>query len=301
MIIPPFLKPKDKVGILAPAGRVAPHDLSHGVNIINSWGLEVIEGEFLHHSHHRFAGNDQQRLEDVQEMFDNPDIKAVFCARGGYGTSRILDKIHFSSLQQNPKWIIGFSDITTFLCQADHQNVASVHGIMPALFGQKASQGSMDMLRNFLFGEPLVYNLLSHPLNKKGTAETELIGGNLSLLAHLSGTSTQANTKGKILFLEEIGEHLYHIDRMMIQLKRSGIFQGLAGLIVGHFTATKDDENVGFGKSAYQIVQEHINEFNFPVCFGFPAGHEEINMPLPFGFKASFKIDNTGTTLSFTG
>ncbi|MTI31650.1 S66 peptidase family protein [Xanthovirga aplysinae] len=301
MIIPPFLKPKDKIGIIAPAGRLAPNTLSEELIELNSWDLEVVEGRFLYHTHHRFAGNDQQRLGDIQEMLERPEIKAIFCARGGYGTSRILDQINFSSLKENPKWIIGFSDITTFLCLANQLGVACIHGIMPSQFGQKASQASKEMLKNFLFGKPLVYNLLSHSLNKTGNVQAEIIGGNLSLLAHLTGTSTQARTKGKILFIEEIGEHLYHIDRMMIQLKRAGIFQDLAGLIVGHFTEIKDNDTVKFGKTAYQIVKEHIEEYNFPVCFGFPAGHEEINMPLPFGLKANFKVEESGTTLNFRG
>ncbi len=294
---PIFIQKGDTIGIVAPAGKIA-IDLGPAIEKIKSWGLQVLTGKHVYAEYFQFAGTDDQRITDFQEMLDNPDINAIICARGGYGTTRIIDQINFSAFLQKPKWIAGYSDITTIHCHLHTRGIQSIHSIMPLTFGKEETDISVESLRKVLFGEPVHYQVLPHSLNKPGEVTAPIIGGNLALLASVIGTASDIDTAGKILFIEDINEYLYNIDRMMIQLKRSGKLNKLAGLIVGHFTDVKDNE-IPFGKTPLEIVAEAVQAYNFPVCFGFPVGHEPANIAIPCGRTAHLKIESSGVRLNF--
>jgi muramoyltetrapeptide carboxypeptidase len=232
--------------------------------------------------HFGLGGTDQERLADLQQMLDDPSIKAIFPIRGGYGVSRLLDSLDFSQFKSNPKWIVGFSDITALLCELDSIGYASVHGPMPHNFCQKGGESALQNLHTALFEGTLSVSAPAHPLNRSGEASAEIIGGNLSLLSHLVGTSSFASTDGKILFIEEIGERLYHVDRMLLQLKRAGLLKNLAGLILGGFTDC-NEASLTIGKTAFELVAEHTSGTSFPIAYDFPAGHIPNNQPLFFG------------------
>ena len=243
MINPPYLKKNDKVAIIAPAKKVSPQDIKMAVQILESWGLEVILGKHLFKTYNQFAGTDAERTEDLQMMLDNPEIKAIICARGGYGTTRIVDKLDFSEFVIHPKWLVGFSDITVLHCQIHRLGIESIHGIMPLLFPKQTEQ-TIESLRKGLFGENLeLHSIHEHSLNRQGETRGLLIGGNLSLFANNIGTPSDIDTKGKILFLEDVSEYLYHLDRMMIHLYRAEKLRNLAGLIIGQFSEIKDNKD----------------------------------------------------------
>jgi muramoyltetrapeptide carboxypeptidase len=229
-------------------------------------------------------------------MLDDPSIKAIFPIRGGYGSSRLLDSLDFSVFKSNPKWIVGFSDITALLCEVDRLGFASIHGPMPHNFCQKGGEAALQQLHTALFEGTIAVSAPSHPLNRLGEASAEIIGGNLSLLCHLIGSPTFASTVGKILFLEEIGERLYHVDRMLLQLKRAGLFQNLAGLIVGGFTDCHE-ASLTIGKTAFELVAEHTSGTSYPIAFDFPAGHIPNNQPLIFGVNTKLLINAEGVQL----
>ena len=292
---PSFLKKNDKVLIIATAKNFDRKELDAAMEILKGWGLQVELGQSLYKKYNQFAGSDQDREEDLQEALDNQEIKAIFCARGGYGTARIIDNISFKKAIKYPKWVIGFSDVTVLHSQLQINKVQSIHGLMPISFGKKEYKDSVEELRAVLFGEKNGYLLKTHPFNRLGKSTGKLVGGNLSIICSLLGTTSQISTKNKILFIEEVGENLYRIDRMMVQLKMSGILAELKGIVVGHFTDMQDNE-VGFGKNAYEIIAEHVNEFNYPVCYGFPAGHESPNLPLFLGAEYEIYIDKDTTS-----
>jgi muramoyltetrapeptide carboxypeptidase LdcA involved in peptidoglycan recycling len=281
-IRPPFLKENDKVAIVATAKNFDRKELSAAIEMLKGWGLKVIEGKNLYKQYHQFAGNDIQRTDDLQWALDDVSVKAVFCARGGYGTARIIDDISFKKIIKVPKWVIGFSDVTTLHAELQKNKIQSIHGVMPLLFGQKGYKRSVEELKNLLFGGEIEYGIPSNKLNREGVASGKLTGGNLSIICSLIGTSSEINTRKKILFIEEVGENLYRLDRMMVQLKRAGLLKSLSGLIAGHFTAMEDNK-VKFGKTAYEIVAEAVEEYKYPVCYGFPAGHEADNLPVVLG------------------
>ena len=294
------LQKGDAVGLLALASKVDFEVLKPAIVFMeNDWGLKVILGESLTSEYHQFAGNDAVRANDFQLMLDNPEIKAIFSARGGYGSSRLLDSIDFSAFQQSPKWMIGFSDITAVHCHINTLNIESLHAPMPKSFLQEGGEQSLESLRKILFGEPLSYKIIPSEMNRLGVGEGQLIGGNLALLVHLIGSLSDINYDNKILFLEDINEYLYSIDRMMIQLKRSGKLQNLAGLIVGSFSDCKDNQ-VPFGKTANEIIQEAVSEYSFPVCYHFPVGHEPQNWAMPCGREVILKVENDGVSLEET-
>lgn len=242
----------------------------------------MIEGKTIGQEEHQYAGTDQVRLEDFQAALDNPDIKAIICARGGYGTVRMMDGIIFDKFMKTPKWIVGFSDVTYLHTHISNSiGVMGIHSIMPVQF-PKSSAEAIETLRRELFGAKNEYEIMPHSFNRAGNSSGILIGGNLSILYSITGTKSGMNTYGKILFLEDIDEYLYHIDRMMINLKRSGKLQGLAGVIVGGFSEIKDNK-IPFGKEAYEIIAEHVAEFDYPVCFDFPAGHISDSRALVIG------------------
>jgi len=289
-IAPAYLKKGDKIGVLACARKISADEIQPAIDILNSWGLEVILSKNLFCVDNQFAGTDEERAEDLQAMLDNTSVKAVISARGGYGTMRVIDKIDFTQFKKNPKWVLGYSDITALLSHINNIGIETLHATMPINFTKNAE--ATETLRKALFGEHLNYTVNAHPLNRKGTAEAELTGGNLSILYALSGSVSDINTKGKILFIEDLDEYLYHIDRMMLNLKRSGKLDDLAGLIVGGMSDMRDN-TVPFGKTAEEIIFEAVKEYNYPVCFNFPAGHVDRNLALYFGRKVKLKVAET--------
>jgi muramoyltetrapeptide carboxypeptidase len=287
----------DTVGILALACKVDFEILRPAIELMErGWGVKVILGESLTSEYHQFAGTDIVRAKDFQEMLDNPEIKVIFSARGGYGSSRLLDSIDFTGFQKTPKWLVGFSDITAVHCHIHTLNIESLHATMPKLFLQEGGEESLENLRKILFGEALNYKIEPHKMNRLGAGEGQIIGGNLALLSHVIGSKSDINYDGKVLFLEDINEYLYSIDRMMIQLKRSGKLQKLAGLIIGNFSDCQDNQ-VPFGKTANEIIQEAVAEYDYPVCYGFPVGHEVDNWAIPCGREVSLLVEEYGVSL----
>jgi muramoyltetrapeptide carboxypeptidase len=297
MQIPPSLRTQDKVAITCPAKKL-PHEIGDAVRLLESWGLEVVPGQTVSASWNQFAGSDELRARDLQHFLDDLSVKAIFAARGGYGTVRIIDQVDFGVFAKAPKWIVGFSDITV-LHSHIHTNAATatIHGQMPLTIPD-ATKPSLESLRKALFGEPLSYRLDPHPMNRYGTAKGMLTGGNLSLLMALSGSVSDIDTSGKILFLEDVGEYLYAIDRMLYHLDRAGKLEHLAGLIIGGFTSLKDND-VPFGMTVELIVKNIVDKYTYPVVFQFPAGHIDDNRALIFGQEATLSVTEGGVTLDF--
>ena len=292
------LQPGDKIALLSTARKVSPEEMQPAVSVLQSWGLEVVSGETIGAEDNQFAGPDELRRKDLQQMLDDPSIKAILCARGGYGTARILDQLDFTGFARNPKWIIGFSDVTALHAHLHQLGFESLHAIMPILFTRDGSEIAIESLRKTLFGEEISYEAPFHAFNRLGTAEGELIGGNLSILHTIIGTRSDFNYNGKILFLEDLDEYLYHIDRMMNHLDRCGKLENLAGLVVGHMSDMKDNA-IPFGKNAYEIILEYTAKYNYPVCFGFPVGHEPHNVALVCGRKTRLEVTLTKTLLHY--
>jgi muramoyltetrapeptide carboxypeptidase len=292
------LKKGDTVAITCPAKKL-PKDITDAVKLLESWGLKVILGDTLYASHHQFAGDDNLRSRDMQRFLDDPSVKAIFAARGGYGTIRIIDDLDFTAFAREPKWLIGFSDITVLHSHifANFQ-IESIHGQMPISIPD-GTKPSLESLRTVLFGENISYQYDSIHENRSGEAEGVLIGGNLTLLVMMAGSSSEMDYTDKILFIEDVGEYLYSIDRMMWNLKRAGLLSKLKGLIVGGFTELKDNE-VPFGQTAEQIIANSVKDYDFPVCFNFPAGHISDNHALILGKKVNLLVENQSVTLSYT-
>ena len=300
MITPPNLKPGDKIGIVAPARKVEFEELNTAIDVFESWGLKVELGKNLFKEEHQFAGNEFMRAEDFQYMLDNPEIKAIFCARGGYGTIKILHLLSFKKFIKNPKWIVGFSDITVLHAYLNQQiRTKSIHGIMPFNIKQENKDSvSVKSLKENLLNTPLDicidHNQFNRPGNEKGT----LIGGNLSVLYSMSGTKYDLDYKNKILIIEDLDEYLYHIDRMMMNLKYSGNLSELKGLIVGGMTDMHDNK-IEFGKNAYEIIHDAVSEYNYPVCFDFPVGHKGNNLSITLGSEVEFIVDKNQVNLKY--
>jgi len=300
MQLPPYLTSGDLVSIAAPARWVDPEDIRSFLSLLEQEGLKTITGSIFTR-HHQFAGEDKERLEDLQQMLDHPDIKAIFCARGGYGTMRLLDKIDLKGFAAHPKWVVGFSDITALHAYLQMRiGVASIHAAMPYTLRDVTDieNPAVKSLFGILKGEFPSYTVPAHSLNRKGKGSGILLGGNLSMLYSLTGTLFQFPTRGSILFLEEVDEYLYHIDRMMQNLKLAGMLENLAGLVVGGLTDMHDNE-VPFGKTAAEIIREAVEEFDFPVCFDFPAGHVEGNMAMVLGRQVSLEVTEKGSQLNY--
>jgi len=295
---PPALQRGQRVALVSPARKISAAELAPAVRILTGWGLEVVLGESIAGDYHQFAGDDDLRRRDFQRQLDDPDLHAILCARGGYGTARIVDGLDFAGFAARPKWVAGFSDVTVLNCHLLALGHASIHGVMPVLFGQAGGEKSLESMRRALFGEtarPL--DAPGHPLNWPGTATGELVGGNLSLLHTLTGTASQASFAGRILFLEDLDEYLYHIDRMLLHLHRSGQLAGLAGLVVGHFSQMRDNA-VPFGTTAYEIINAYARLYDFPVGYGFPVGHEPDNHALVVGQATQLTVTAGGSRLS---
>lgn len=290
-IIPPYLSAGDTIGIVCPGGYMPKEKAETCIEVMMDWGFEVKAGSTLGSQFNYFSGTDEQRLEDLQQMLDDDSVKAVLCARGGYGVGRIIDQVNFKKFKKNPKWIIGYSDITVLHSHIfNRYKIASLHSPMAAAFNDGEYKNEyIQSLHNVLTGEKQNYSCEVDPYNNTGTATATLVGGNLSLLAHLTGTKSDVDTSGKILFIEDVGEYIYNIDRMMYQLKRSGKFDELEGLIVGGFTEAKDTV-IPFGKDVYEVVYDVIKEYNYPVCFRFPVGHTRENYVLKVGVQYKLHV-----------
>ena len=282
MKTPPLLRPGDEVILLSPASHPKSDQWRQGVEVLESWGLKVRLAPHALSHYFGFGGSDEERLSDFQLALDDPAIKAIFPIRGGYGSSRILDQLNFETFIKQPKWIIGFSDITAILNHVANLGIASIHGPMPHNFCQVGGDEALEMLRNLLFEGKTHIEIEADSDNRLGKAESILVGGNLSLIVHLIGSKSLPDFRGKILLLEDVGENLYHIDRMVLQLKRAGILDQLAGLIVGGFSDCKE-AGLSVGKNVNQIMLEHTSGSQYPIAFEFPSGHIAQNFPLVFG------------------
>ncbi|MBL4653245.1 MAG: LD-carboxypeptidase [Flavobacteriales bacterium] len=294
MIQPPFLKTGDKVAIVATARKISKSELEIAIKILESWGLEVVFGKHLFEENNQFSGTDEMRISDFQSMIDDNSVQAIICSRGGYGTVRIIDDLDFTTFKSAPKWIVGYSDITVLHAHiSTNFGIQSIHGTMPINFETNTEQALIS-LKKALFGVSFSYEVSAHKLNRNGTCEGEIIGGNLSILYSLIGSPSDIDTERKILFIEDLDEYLYHIDRMMQNLKRTGKLSNLAGLIVGAMSDMNDNV-IPFGTTAEEIILETVAEYDYPVCFGFPVGHTEDNRALYINKKANLMVGSSVT------
>jgi len=293
--VPPALKKGDKIAITCPAKKL-PNPMTDAVKLLQSWGLEVVLGETVEAAYHQFAGDDDLRAKDMQRFIDDDSIKAIIAARGGYGVIRMIDKVDFDRFAENPKWLVGFSDITLLHSHLfSRYGAQTIHGQMPINIPD-ASVKSLETLRKALFGEDLTYHFTSHVINRNGEASGILTGGNLSLLVAASGSVSDIDYTGKILFIEDVGEYLYAVDRMIRTLKRAGKLARLAGLIVGAFTDIKDND-IPFGQTVPEIIMQAVKEYNYPVCFDFPAGHIPDNCSVVLGKQVYLSVRREQVTV----
>lgn len=299
MTHPPYLTKGSTVGITCPAGYVSATRVTYAVTTLQEKGYKVIVGDTVGSEYHYFSGNDDARLQDLQCMLDDEGIDAILMGRGGYGMSRIIDKLDFTRFKQKPKWICGFSDITV-LHNHIHATlgIATMHSPMCGAF--KPETIATDYINSFfdaISGKDLMYHAPSSTFNRTGNAEALLTGGNLAILAHLTGSASEADTAGKILFIEDIGEHLYNVDRLLLNLKRAGKLDKLAGLVVGSFTELQDTERP-FGQTVNEIIWDKVKEYDYPVCFNFPCGHQDVNFTLTLGMQHKLSVTKEGSTLT---
>lgn len=297
MIIPPFLKTGDTVALVCTARKFFPEDAKPAIDLLESWGLNVKLGTTIGLDNFQLGGTDSERAADFQAQLDDENVKAIWCARGGYGTVRIIDSLDFTNFKQHPKWIMGFSDVTVLHSQLNVERVATLHSIMPFTV-PTAPDEVKETLRKALFGESISYSIPSKNYDVKGTASGELVGGNISILYSLLGSKSSIDTKDKILFIEDLDEYLYHIDRMMYNLKRNGYFEHVKGIIVGSMTDMHDNE-IPFGQNAVQIITAITKEYNIPIAFDFPAGHQSDNRTLILGQQVDFEVNEKEIKLQF--
>lgn len=291
MIRPAYLHKGDKIAIVSPARSIAFDEVHPAIRFFQRQGLEVVLGSYVFGRQNQFAGSDEQRRRDFQVMLDDPKIRAIVCSRGGYGTVRIIDDLDFTFFCEYPKWIVGYSDVTVLHAHIHRQfGIETLHATMPVNMKGEMQDETMQTMVNALFGKRITYSYPKPFLSREGTAEGPLIGGNLSILFSLLGSASFPDTAGKILFLEDVDEYLYHIDRMMMSLKRAGKLDKLKGLIVGGMTRMNDNA-IPFGKSANEIIAEAVKDYFFPVCFDFPAGHQDTNLALIMGRRVRLTID----------
>lgn len=298
MITPPALKPGDTIGIVATARKITAEELRPAIAIIEGWGFRVKLGNSIGLEDRQFAGTDSQRATDLQAMLDDDSIQAVLCARGGYGTVRIVDQLDLTKFADRPKWIAGYSDITVLHAHINmNLGIETLHASMPISFPTN-TPGALESIRQVLLGDALEYTLDYSELNRLGDTTGVLVGGNLSVLYSISGSLSDIDTDGKILFLEDLDEYLYHVDRMMMQLKRSGKLGSLAGLVIGGMS-DMNDNTIPFGKTAIEIIREAVDEFDYPVAFNAPAGHINDNRALKLGAQVELQVTENGTKLKF--
>lgn len=301
LVSPPCLHPGDTIAIVPTARTIVLEELQEGISLAERWGLKVRLGQGIGRKHFQQAGTAEERAADLQAAIDDPSVKAIWCARGGYGTVHLLEHLQLDSLKTRPKWLIGFSDITVLHNALHKLGVCSLHAQMPFMVGAK-SAATRETLRKALFGEDYTITSPGHPLNRPGEASGVLVGGNLSVLCSLRGTPYDIDPRGKVLLLEDLDELLYHLDRMVMNLQVGGWFSGLAGLVVGHMIRMHDlKENDPFGQQAEQIISRALGETKYPVCFNFPADHDADNRALVLGQKTKLSVTAEGATLSFEG
>jgi muramoyltetrapeptide carboxypeptidase len=303
-VSPAFLKAGDIIGITAPAGYITSEEIRSAVQKMESWGYKIKIGETIDKRDFTFGGTDEERTKDFQQMLDDPKIKAIMCARGGYGVVRIIDKLNWEKFKAKPKWIIGFSDVTVFHSHLNKNfGIASIHSKMCNSFPDDWSLAepiqieTIEAIQLALSGKKMKYTVTPNPQNKLGTADGVLIGGNLKMLETLAGTKSDINTAGKILFVEDTGEYMYSVDRMFWNLKRTGKLSQLKGLIVGGFKIKVDEDSDDFGKTLQDVVLEKVKAYHYPVCFDFPVGHQRNNYALKCGVKHRLEIKNENVSL----
>ena len=303
LIKPEYLKKGDTVAIVAPSGVLKNYNayILKAKELLKSWELEVVIGENVFNDNGHFAGTDIQRSTDFQLALDDKAIKAIWCARGGYGAMRVIDNLNFEKYKENPKWIIGYSDITAIHNDLHNNKSESIHGIMCKSLEKidVDNNESISLLKKTLFGEKLSYTIEGNNYNIEGNSNGQLIGGNLTLLHCLLGSESSIDTDGKILFIEDLGEYLYHIDRMLISLKRAGYFDNCKGLIVGDFTDMRKN-TTPFGRNLKELILDIVREYDFPVSFGFPAGHGEKNYPMILGREINLEVSKQQSTINFS-
>jgi muramoyltetrapeptide carboxypeptidase len=297
MMTPARLQKGDTIAILATARKNIDDNLKPALDLLHSWGLEAVIGSSIGLDDNQLAGTDAQRAADFQAQLDNPNIKAIWCVRGGYGTIRMIDLLDFTQFKENPKWIIGFSDVTVLHNHLNTMGFKSIHGIMP-ISVPKASPQAIESLRKSLFGEKITYEIDPFTMNRFGTASGELVGGNLSILYSVLGSPSAIDCTDKILFLEDLDEYLYHIDRMMMNLKRNGCLESIKGIIVGSMTKMKDND-IPWGKNALEIIEDVTKKYNIPVLYNFPAGHIQDNRALIMGSKVTIDVNETCSKVVF--
>jgi muramoyltetrapeptide carboxypeptidase len=299
MITPAYLKKGDKVAIVSPARSITFEEVHPAIRCFQRYDLEVVLGSYVFSRQHQFAGTDEQRRHDFQQMLDDDKIRAIICSRGGYGTVRIIDKLDFTGFCRNPKWIAGFSDVTVLHAHILRQfGIETLHAAMPVNIRGDQESNTLHTLVNALFGKRIAYAYPKTVLSREGRAEAILTGGNLSILYSLMGSVSEPDTAGKILFIEDVDEYLYHIDRMMMNLKRAGKLDKLKGLIVGGMSRMNDN-TIPYGKTACEIIADSVKEYDFPVCFDFPAGHQDTNLALVMGRKINFSVSKKEVEVSF--
>ncbi len=297
-VIPPYLKTGATIGITAPAGYITLEEIQPAIKLIESWGYTVKPGETIGKRDFTFGGTDEERADDFQQMLNDAKIKAIFCARGGYGVIRIIDKLKWEKFKQKPKWIIGFSDITVFHSHLNRNlGIASIHSKMCNSFPNDWSQAepiqieTIESIHKAISGQKMKYTATPNDLNKNGNAEGVLIGGNLKMLETMAGTASDINTAGKILFIEDTGEYMYNVDRMLWNMKRTGKLSQLKGLIVGGFKIKTDEDEDDFGRTLQDVVLEKVNKYKYPVCFDFPVGHQKNNFALKCGVRHRLEVN----------
>lgn len=298
-ITPPYLQPGDVIGIAAPARKVSRDEMAPAIRLLEEAGFVVKCSTNLYGSENQFSGTDTARIADMNELLSDSTVKAIIAARGGYGCMRIVDGTDWNYLKEHPKWIVGYSDVTVFHAHVhQHIGLQTVHGTMPINFLKDAE--STKSLLDVLCGKTISVQVVSDELqlNRTGMAEGELIGGNLSLLYAIQNSASDINYTGKVLFIEDLDEYLYHIDRMVLSLKRAGKLKHLAGLVVGGMDDMKDN-TIPFGQTAEEIIRSHVEEYNYPVAFGFPAGHGTKNLALKMGAKVQLSVSETAAALKF--
>ena len=297
MKIPPYLKKGDTVAIVCTARKFFPEDAKPAIDLLESWGLKVKLGKTIGLDSCQLGGTDAERAADFQDQLDNDNIKAIWCARGGYGTVRIIDKIDFSKFKKHPKWVMGFSDVTVLHSHINTLNVATLHSIMPFTV-PKAPEEVKQTFKNALFGIKNSYTIPSKSYDKKGVAKGELVGGNLSIIYSLLGSKSSIDTKDKILFIEDLDEYLYHVDRMLQNMKRNDYFKDVKGIIVGSMRDMHDNE-IPFGQNEVQLITEITKELNIPIAFEFCAGHQKDNRTLVLGSQVVFEVNENEIKLTF--
>ncbi len=301
LIQPEFLKKGDTIALVAPAGILNNFEnkIDIAKKIFEGWGLNVIIGDNIYNRNGHFAGTDKERIKDLQKVLDNKSIKAIWCVRGGYGTIRIIDHLNFEKFSKNPKWIIGFSDITVLHNKLNIMGYESIHGMMISNIDEiKADHKSLIKLKSTLFGDDLNYVIKSNKENKIGKSNGIITGGNLTLIHSTIGSNIEISTNNKILFFEEIGEHIYKIDRMLYTLKRAGYFDECKGLIIGQISDIKTN-STEFGMTINELILDLLKEYNFPIIFDFPAGHEIDNYPIILGRNINIKVKKSKTEVKF--